>query len=156
MASSKIPLLLDTVEAGTCERTSDVVNLNPCPLRPPPPDPLAPFDQQFGEGVVHFLLRLAYYAYERPTGTNIQHSEALSKRCIQLLKVAMKPDIFNNCNIKISWAERELQKIKTASSSTEGPPYSVQGICTILQLVEFLLDVLKPDNILKNIKNIYR
>ncbi|KAL5252847.1 hypothetical protein ACHWQZ_G015572 [Mnemiopsis leidyi] len=139
-------------------RPPSQVSLNPCPLRPPPPEPLSPFETRYGDGVFNFLLRLSYSAYTRDSNTNIQQSEALSKRCIQLVKLGMKPelDIFKNCSAKIwTWADRELQRIKTPPDRAN-PAYFLQGICTILQLVEFLLDIIQREVILKNICHMTR
>ena len=136
------------------------VSLNPCPLRPPPPEPLAAFETRYVDGAFNFLLRLSYSAYTRDNNTNIQLSEALSKRCIQLVKLGLKPelDIFKNCSPKIyNWADRELQRIKTPPAPERGhPAYFIQGVCTILQIIDFLLDIIPPELILKNIYQMYR
>ncbi|RXG69979.1 Transcription-associated protein 1 [Armadillidium vulgare] len=70
-----------------------------------------PMEKSHADLIVYFLLRLACQVNEStPTpGTN-PPGEALSKRCVVLLKRALQPDIWPNSDPKLGWLDKALRK----------------------------------------------
>ncbi|XP_044007561.1 transformation/transcription domain-associated protein isoform X2 [Aphidius gifuensis] len=76
--------------------------------------------------------------------------EQLSRRCVTLLKMALKPDVWpQSCDLKIPWLDKVF-------ASVENPTPNYGNICTALELVTFLLSVMKREQILSSIKPLQR
>lgn len=85
--------------------------------------------------------------------------EQLSKRCIALLKMALKPDVWPNCELKLAWFDRLFLATESTQSAQPGavqsqPSYA--NICTALELLTFLIGMLRKDQILAGFKPIQR
>ncbi|KOB75140.1 Transformation/transcription domain-associated protein [Operophtera brumata] len=91
------------------------------------PDAAKPLDRQHVDVVVNLLLRLACQ---------------LSRRCVLLLKAALKPDVWpHHCEPKLAW----LDKVTSCANA-----------CTALELLVFLLGVLRREQILAALKPLQR
>ena len=74
--------------------------------------------------------------------------ELLSRRCVQLLKTALKPDIWNNCDLKLM----AFDKILDGQQGVQANQPNYANICTCLDILTFLLTVLRKDQVLQAFK----
>jgi transformation/transcription domain-associated protein len=76
--------------------------------------------------------------------------ELLSRRCVTLLKTALKPDVWpQQCDLKLNWFDKVFASVESGS-----PNYG--NICTALELLTFLLGVMKKEQILASCKPLQR
>jgi transformation/transcription domain-associated protein len=61
--------------------------------------------------------------------------ELLSRRCVSLLKPALRPDFWPNAELKLAWFDKLL-------TSVENHQPNFNNICTALELLGFLLQIL--------------
>ena len=61
--------------------------------------------------------------------------ELLSRRCVALLKTALRPDVWPNAELKLLWFDKLLMTVESHS-----PNFA--NICTALELLSFLLGIL--------------
>ena len=88
--------------------------------------------------------------------------EQLSKRCVTLLKMALKPDMWPNCELKLAWFDRLFQTVDNATTpaapgaaaAANQPNFT--NICTALELLTFLLNILRKEQILAGFKPLQR
>ncbi|XP_030041101.2 transcription-associated protein 1 isoform X2 [Manduca sexta] len=115
------------------------------------PDAAKPLDRQHVDVVVNLLLRLACQVNEGSvTGGGATAGEQLSRRCVLLLKTALKPDVWPHlCEPKLAW----LDKVFSSADSNTG---ACANACTALELLVFLLGVLRRDQILAALKPLQR
>ncbi|CAH1788418.1 unnamed protein product [Owenia fusiformis] len=111
-------------------------------------DVTKPIDKQYCDAVVNFLLRIACQVNEAST-TIGSPGEILSRRCVTLLKTALKSDVWPNAELKLGWFDKLLMSVETHQ-----PNFA--NICTALELLRFLLDILKTDVILPSFKPLQR
>lgn len=72
--------------------------------------------------------------------------EILSRRCVTLLKMALKPDVWpQQSDLKLTFLDKLFQ-------SVEVPNPNLGNICTALELLTYLLGVMSQQQILANIK----
>lgn len=114
----------------------------------PGPDGSRPIEKHHADAVVNFLLRMACQVNE--TSTNIgSQGEVLSRRCVALLKTALKQDVWPNSELKLAWFDKLLTTVDAAQ-----PNYG--NICTALELLAFLLTILRNETILASFKPLQR
>lgn len=88
--------------------------------------------------------------------------EQLSKRCVALLKMALKPDVWPHCELKLAWFDRLFQTADNSSASVSVPAGTAASgpnftnICTALDLLTFLLNILRKEQILAGFKPLQR
>lgn len=76
--------------------------------------------------------------------------ETLSRRCVTLLKIALKPDVWpQQVDLKLNFFDKIFSTINT-------PEPSYGNICTALELLTFLLCVMKKEQVLMNFKPLQR
>ncbi|PSN44253.1 Transcription-associated protein 1 [Blattella germanica] len=76
--------------------------------------------------------------------------ELLSRRCVALLKTALKPDVWpQQCDLKLNWFDKVFASVESGS-----PNFG--NICTALELLTFLLGVMKKEQILASCKPLQR
>ncbi|XP_034936834.1 transformation/transcription domain-associated protein [Chelonus insularis] len=134
----------------------------------------APIDRAHADAILNFLLRLACQVNDATTptstmttgssttggGTNpmaattstatMPQGEQLSRRCVNLLKMALKPDVWpQSCDLKLAWLDKVFSSVDSAQ-----PNYG--NICTALELLTFLLGVMKREQILSSFKPLQR
>jgi transformation/transcription domain-associated protein len=61
--------------------------------------------------------------------------EVLSRRCVALLKMALRPDVWPNTELKLAWFDKLLNTVES-----QQPNFN--NICTALELLCFLLTIL--------------
>ena len=102
--------------------------------------------------LVNYLLRLACQvgdaAGQPAAAAGPTQGEVLSRRCVALLKNALKPDIWGHCNLKLM----AFDKILDGPQGVQSQAPNFANICTCLDLMSFLLTVLKQDQILPAFK----
>ncbi|XP_063838916.1 transcription-associated protein 1 [Ostrinia nubilalis] len=74
----------------------------------------------------------------------------LSRRCVMLLKAALKPDVWpHHCEPKLAWLDKVF-------STAESNAAACANACTALELLAFLLGVLRREQILAALKPLQR
>ncbi|XP_064456550.1 transformation/transcription domain-associated protein-like isoform X2 [Ornithodoros turicata] len=107
-----------------------------------------PIDKHHADALVNFLLRMACQVNE--TSTNIgSQGEVLSRRCVTLLKTALKPDVWPNSELKLAWFDKLLMTV-------EGNQPNYGNICTALELLSFLLTILRQETVLASFRPLQR
>lgn len=110
---------------------------------------LKPIDRVHSDAILNFLLRLACQVNDVTT-IHGNPGEQLSKRCVNLLKVGLKPDIWPEpCDLKLAWLDKVLASVDSAQ-----PNYG--NISTALDVLTFLLGVMKREQILASFKPLQR
>ncbi|XP_033761645.1 transformation/transcription domain-associated protein-like [Pecten maximus] len=104
-----------------------------------------PIEKNYCDAVVNFLLRIACQVNETPGSPG----EILSRRCVGLLKMALRPDIWPSTELKLVWFDKLLTTVKN-------PLPNFNNICTALELLSFLLTILKKETILTSFKPLQR
>lgn len=112
------------------------------------PDPGRPIDKHHADAIVNFLLRMACQVNETSTTVGSQ-GEVLSRRCVTLLKTALKPDVWPNSELKLAWFDKLLMTVEGAQ-----PNYG--NICTALELLAFLLTILRHETVLASFRPLQR
>ncbi|XP_041986434.1 transcription-associated protein 1 isoform X2 [Aricia agestis] len=129
------------------------------------PDAAKPLERQHVDVVVNLLLRLACQVNEGTVGAAAATAaaasagaapgagspgEQLSRRCVLLLKAALKPDVWPHlCDPKLAWLDKVF-------SSADSSAAACANACTALELVVFLLGVLRRDQVLAALKPLQR
>ncbi|GFG36813.1 hypothetical protein Cfor_08647 [Coptotermes formosanus] len=108
-----------------------------------------PIERAHADTVLNFLLRLACQVNDANTMVGTP-GEMLSRRCVALLKTALKPDVWpQQCDLKLNWFDKVFASVESGS-----PNYG--NICTALELLTFLLGVMKKEQILASCKPLQR
>ncbi|KAL0894581.1 hypothetical protein ABMA27_013148 [Loxostege sticticalis] len=126
------------------------------------PDAAKPLDKQHVDVVVNLLLRLACQVNEGNVGAAGgtaaagalgaagSPGEQLSRRCVMLLKAALKPDVWpHHCEPKLAWLDKVF-------STAESNAAACANACTALELLAFLLGVLRREQVLAALKPLQR
>ncbi|KAL7293008.1 hypothetical protein TKK_0013455 [Trichogramma kaykai] len=109
------------------------------------PGSLKPIERGHADSILNFLLKLACQVNDVNTAQGNQ-GEQLSRRCVALLKMALKPEVWDQtCDLKFAWLDKVFQSVESTQ-----PNFG--NICTALELVTFLLTVMKPEQILASFK----
>ncbi|XP_028408078.1 transformation/transcription domain-associated protein-like isoform X2 [Dendronephthya gigantea] len=109
----------------------------------------APVDKHHADAVVNFLLRVACQVNESSTTVG-SPGEALSKRCVLLLKTALKPGFWQGTDLKLTW----LDKLFVTLDQTPGTNFN--NVCTGLEILTYLLTVVPRGEILPLLKPLQR
>ncbi|XP_023171663.2 transcription-associated protein 1 [Drosophila hydei] len=111
-------------------------------------DVLRSIDKSFCDTVLNFLIRLACQVNDVQPG--ISSGDNLSRRCIMLLKLAMRPEIWPQpFDIKINWLDKVLATIET-------PHHNLNNICTAIDFLTFLTTILSSDQLVTIIRPVQR
>ena len=113
------------------------------------PGATKPIERGQADAILNFLLRLACQVNDATT-TQGNPGEQLSRRCVTLLKMALKPDVWPEaCDLKLAFLDKVFASVENSQ-----PNYG--NICTALELLTFLLGVMKREQILANFKPLQR
>ncbi|XP_043599030.1 transformation/transcription domain-associated protein isoform X1 [Bombus pyrosoma] len=113
------------------------------------PGSTKPIERAHADAILNFLLRLACQVNDVTT-IHGNPGEQLSRRCVALLKMALKPDVWpQSCDLMLGW----LDKVLASVDSTQ-PNYG--NISTALEVLTFLLGVMKREQILSSFKSLQR
>lgn len=126
--NSPVPLILPRMEPGSAK----------------------PIERAYADAVLNFLLRLACQVNDVTT-IHGNPGEQLSRRCVALLKMALKPDVWvaEQCDLKLAWLDKVL-------ASVDGTQPNYGNISTALEVLTFLLGVMKREQILVSFKPLQR
>ncbi|PNJ12092.1 TRRAP isoform 1 [Pongo abelii] len=108
-----------------------------------------PIDKQHTDTVVNFLIRVACQVNDN-TNTAGSPGEVLSRRCVNLLKTALRPDMWPKSELKLQWFDKLLMTVEQPNQVNYG------NICTGLEVLSFLLTVLQSPAILSSFKPLQR
>ncbi|XP_048245320.1 transformation/transcription domain-associated protein-like isoform X4 [Haliotis rufescens] len=111
-------------------------------------DVTKPVEKQYCDAVVNFLLRIACQVNEASASIG-SPGELLSRKCVTLLKVVLRADVWLNTELKLAWFDKLL-------TTVENHQPNFANICTALELLTFLLNILKKDTILTSFKPLQR
>ncbi|KAJ8954217.1 hypothetical protein NQ318_005812 [Aromia moschata] len=128
---------------------------SPMPATKTDPGMNKPIDRAHTDTVLNFLLRLACQVNDstpaNPANPIVNSpGEVLSRRCVILLKTALKPDIWPQpVDLKLGFFDKILMTVET-------PNPNIGNICTALELLTYLLTVLDRNQILASFKSLQR
>lgn len=114
-----------------------------------------PIDRAHTDTVLNFLLRLACQVNDTSSQNPANPAasspgELLSRRCVILLKTALKPDVWPQpIDLKLAFFDKILSTVEASNPN-------VGNVCTALELLTYLLSVLKKDQILASFKLLQR
>uniref|UniRef100_A0A3P9K6T0 Transformation/transcription domain-associated protein n=1 Tax=Oryzias latipes TaxID=8090 RepID=A0A3P9K6T0_ORYLA len=108
-----------------------------------------PVEKQHTDTVVNFLIRIACQVND---STNVAGSpgELLSRRCVNLMKTALRPDMWPRAELKLQWFDKLLMTVEQPAQA------NISNICTGLEILSFLLTVLQSPAILAHFKPLQR
>lgn len=125
----------------------------PVPQPPKTEESTRPIEKNHCDTVVNFLFRLSCQLNDMtpPQPGVISPGENLSRRCVTLLKLALKPDVWasTQCDLKLTWLDKVFVTIESTQTS-------IGNICTGLELLTFLLGVIKKDQVLSIFRPLQR
>ncbi|XP_050299225.1 transcription-associated protein 1 isoform X2 [Anthonomus grandis grandis] len=108
-------------------------------------------DKRHTDNVLNFLLRLACQVNEMAPQNSVNPGanspgELLSRRCVILLKNALKPELWQEpVDLNLGFFHKILSSLGMATPN-------ISNICTALELLTFLLTVMKKEQILVQFK----
>ncbi|KAI1895994.1 hypothetical protein AGOR_G00090240 [Albula goreensis] len=108
-----------------------------------------PVEKQHTDTVVNFLIRIACQVNDN---ANVAGSpgELLSRRCVNLMKTALRPDMWPRAELKLQWFDKLLMTVEQPNQA------NFSNICTGLEILSFLLTVLQSPAILAHFKPLQR
>nr|XP_039255466.1 transformation/transcription domain-associated protein-like [Styela clava] len=106
---------------------------------------VSPIDKKHSDSVVNFLLRMTCQGNDSSGGST---GEILGRRCIALLKKALKPEVWLNSDLHLGWLEKLLLSVEAYQQN------NMSNICTALDLLTLLLQHLPKESILTTFKPI--
>ncbi|KAM6963550.1 transformation/transcription domain-associated protein isoform 2-T2 [Tautogolabrus adspersus] len=108
-----------------------------------------PVEKQHTDTVVNFLIRIACQVND---STNVAGSpgELLSRRCVSLMKSALRPEMWPRAELKLQWFDKLLMTVEQPAQA------NISNICTGLEILCFLLQVLQSPAILAHFKPLQR
>lgn len=109
-----------------------------------------PMEKNHADAVVYFLLRLACQVNESTTtpGT-LAPGEALSRRCVALLKRALKPDMWPHADPKLAWLDKLFLNLESAQPN-------LANVCVGLEVLTYLIGTLRREQILAAMRGLTR
>ncbi|XP_050675423.1 transcription-associated protein 1 [Leptidea sinapis] len=130
------------------------------------PDAAKPLDRHHVDVVVNLLLRLACQVSEAAGASGSASgaasgaasagsavgspAEQLSRRCVLLLKAALKPDVWSHqCEPKLAWLDKVF-------SSAEGNAGASANACTALELLVFVAGAVRREQLLSALQPLQR
>ncbi|TSK14648.1 Transformation/transcription domain-associated protein [Bagarius yarrelli] len=108
-----------------------------------------PVEKQHTDTVVNFLIRIACQVNDT-TSVAGSPGELLSRRCVNLMKMALRPDMWPRSELKLQWFDKLLMTVEQPNQA------NFSNICTGLEILSFLLTVLQSPAILAHFKPLQR
>ncbi|KAF5906286.1 transformation/transcription domain-associated protein isoform X1, partial [Clarias magur] len=108
-----------------------------------------PVEKQHTDTVVNFLIRIACQVNDS-TSVAGSPGELLSRRCVNLMKMALRPDMWPRAELKLQWFDKLLMTVEQPTQA------NFSNICTGLEILSFLLTVLQSPAILVHFKPLQR
>ncbi|XP_014255602.1 transformation/transcription domain-associated protein [Cimex lectularius] len=116
------------------------------------PDEMKPLEKSHADVLINFLMRLACSVNElNPVAGIASPGEVLSRRCYNLIRMALKPDVWPNYTIdfRLLWLDKIFCSIET-------PNPNLGNICIGLELLTLALSVMKKEQILAVCKTLQK
>ncbi|XP_017339265.1 transformation/transcription domain-associated protein isoform X1 [Ictalurus punctatus] len=108
-----------------------------------------PVEKQHTDTVVNFLIRIACQVNDVSSVAG-SPGELLSRRCVNLMKMALRPDMWPRAELKLQWFDKLLMTVEQPAQA------NFSNICTGLEILSFLLTVLQSPAILTHFKPLQR
>jgi transformation/transcription domain-associated protein len=112
------------------------------------------------DAVVNFLIRIACQVSDQNSATSSgSPGEILSRRCVALLKTALRPDVWPVVELKLAWFEKLLLTVASQASQAsqqDQTPNHFPNVCTALEILTLLLSVVHRPAILAMLKPLQR
>ncbi|XP_068243023.1 transformation/transcription domain-associated protein isoform X3 [Palaemon carinicauda] len=109
-----------------------------------------PMEKTQADAVVYFLLRLACQVNESTTTPGmVAPGEALSARCVTLLKRALKPDMWPNADPKLAWLDKHFLSLESSQPN-------LANVCVGLEVFTYLIGTLRKEQILQAMRGLKR
>ncbi|XP_034562998.1 transformation/transcription domain-associated protein [Notolabrus celidotus] len=108
-----------------------------------------PVEKQHTDTVVNFLIRIACQVNDS-TSVAGSPGEMLSRRCVSLMKSALRPEMWPRAELKLQWFDKLLMTVEQPAQA------NISNICTGLEILCFLLQVLQSPAILAHFKPLQR
>ncbi|XP_053495082.1 transformation/transcription domain-associated protein isoform X1 [Ictalurus furcatus] len=108
-----------------------------------------PVEKQHTDTVVNFLIRVACQVNDTASIAG-SPGELLSRRCVNLMKMALRPDMWPRAELKLQWFDKLLMTVEQPTQA------NFSNICTGLEILSFLLTVLQSPAILTHFKPLQR
>ncbi|KAI4880510.1 hypothetical protein NFI96_012335 [Prochilodus magdalenae] len=108
-----------------------------------------PVEKQHTDTVVNFLIRIACQVNDSASVAG-SPGELLSRRCVNLMKTALRPDMWPHAELKLQWFDKLLMTVEQPNQA------NFSNICTGLEILSFLLTVLQSQAILAHFKPLQR
>lgn len=109
-----------------------------------------PMEKTHADAVVYFLLRLACQVNESTaTPGTVAPGEALSRRCVSLLKRALKPDMWPHADPKLAWLDKLFLNLESSQPN-------LANVCVGLEVLTYLIGTLRREQILGAMRNLTR
>lgn len=116
---------------------------------------LEQIDKQYWDTIVNFLFRLSCQVNEQQQAQIpgiVPPGESLSRRCVALVKLALKPEYWTQpVDLRLLWLDKMF-----ATVGLENQSPNIGNICTGLELLTFLLNILKKEQILPIFRSLQR
>lgn len=80
-----------------------------------------------------------------PIAASGSPGEILSKRCVNLIKIVLKPDVWKDFDLKLSWFDKLFATLETVQ-------VNIPNTCTALEVLTFVIGVLSRDSVLEHMK----
>uniref|UniRef100_A0A3Q2UJ62 Transformation/transcription domain-associated protein n=1 Tax=Fundulus heteroclitus TaxID=8078 RepID=A0A3Q2UJ62_FUNHE len=109
-----------------------------------------PVEKQHTDTVVNFLIRIACQQVNDSTNVAGSPGELLSRRCVNLMKTALRPDMWPRAELKLQWFDKLLMTVEQPAQA------NISNICTGLEILCFLLTVLQSPAVLAQFKPLQR
>ncbi|XP_038044323.1 transformation/transcription domain-associated protein-like isoform X2 [Patiria miniata] len=109
-----------------------------------------PIDKIYSDAVVNFLLRVACQVNDLGTTSAGSPGELLSRRCIALLKIALRPDVWPSSELRLNFMDKLFLSVDQPAQANYG------NICAGLDMLNFLLGVMTKQVILTSLKPLQR
>ncbi|XP_066519284.1 transformation/transcription domain-associated protein isoform X3 [Hoplias malabaricus] len=108
-----------------------------------------PVEKQHTDTVVNFLIRIACQVNDNASVAG-SPGELLSRRCVNLMKTALRQDMWPRAELKLQWFDKLLMTVEQPNQA------NFSNICTGLEILSFLLTVLQSPAILAHFKPLQR
>nr|XP_018666778.1 transformation/transcription domain-associated protein isoform X1 [Ciona intestinalis]XP_018666779.1 transformation/transcription domain-associated protein isoform X2 [Ciona intestinalis] len=99
-------------------------------------------DKKHSDTVVNFLLRMTCQVNESSGGS----AEILSRRCVVLLRSALRADVWPKSDLHLLWVDKLLLSVDPAQQGNTG------SICTGLELINLILSLIPKDSVISTVK----
>ena len=106
------------------------------------------FDRQHTDSVTNFLLRMACQVNE-VSATAGSAGDLLSKRCVNLVKIVLKPEMWLNADLKLGWFDKLFASLDTSQ-------VNYPNICTALELLTYIIGLLPKEAVLEHFKGLQK